>query len=251
MNTLTTEKIKRLSYPEFMGVLGLENTSLGGSFAVDYWIHNSKMNKKSKVLEIACSTGFNLRNCILKTKAFGIGIDVSKKSIEYAKKTVKNEKIKNNIQFKVEDAEGLSFSSKNFTHVISGMSFAFFTRANKVLKEVSRVLAPAGYLLTATPYYIKKPPFKLLDKIEKTLGFRPSDSWDYNWWKKFFSRFFLLQDELSIVSSNSKESITSLRKKIFSYIFNNNHQIRESEFVVKTACAERLYSNCPTLKYCI
>ena len=66
---LTTKKIKRLSYPEFMGALDLENISLGGSFAVDYWIHSSKIDKKSKVLEIACSV---IRSYLSSDEQYGI-----------------------------------------------------------------------------------------------------------------------------------------------------------------------------------
>ncbi|MBC6416152.1 MAG: hypothetical protein GDA46_07220 [Bdellovibrionales bacterium] len=109
-NELTIEKVKNLSYPEFIGILGLENTA--NTFAVDYWMHNSKINKKFKVLEMAFSTGFNIRNCVLKIRAFGIGIDTSKESIESAKFKIQKDTIKNNIQFKFENAENLSLKKR-------------------------------------------------------------------------------------------------------------------------------------------
>ena len=128
------------------------------------------MSKESKVLEIACSTGFNLRHCILKTKAIGIGIDISKTAIDCAQEITEKSGIDDRIQFKVGNAECLKVDSKSFTHVISGMSFAFIEKKDKALKEVARLLLPGGYLLTATPYYKKKPSTELLHQIEKVFN---------------------------------------------------------------------------------
>jgi len=87
--SLSVNDIKTMNYPDFIGTLGLENISLAGDFTVDYWISKSNINEKSKILEIACSTGFNLRYCILKTGAMGIGIDTSRASINCAQE-IKN-----------------------------------------------------------------------------------------------------------------------------------------------------------------
>ena len=240
MKPLTVDEIKTMSYPDFIGILGLENISLAGDFTVDYWISKSNLNKESKVLEIACSTGFNLRHCILKTKARGIGIDISKTAIDCAQEITEKSGIDDRIQFKVGNAECLKVDSKSFTHVISGMSFAFIEKKDKALKEVARLLLPGGYLLTATPYYKKKPSTELLHQIEKVFGFRPADTWNYDWWNSFFSQFFILTHEISIIRSIPMVNEKVLKNQILEYIITGDHRLKNSTLEIKNICAERL-----------
>ena len=240
MKITSAQQIKQMSYPDFIGAIGLENTSLSGDFAVDYWIHNSYINQSSKILEIACSTGFNLRQCAIKTGARGVGVDISETSIKSAKEKSIKEEVNDKIQFKLENVEHLSFTEKSFSHVIAGMSFVFIQKRDKALQEVARVLAPGGHLLTATVYYKNTPSVVLLDKVEKVFGFRPATEWNYPWWQNFFSRFFSLKCEVSIIKTVPASENNLLKNKVFKYILNENHKLKQSPIEVKKACADRL-----------
>ena len=249
MNLFTDNQIKKMSYPDFIGAMGLENTSLLGDFAVDYWISNASINKTSKILEIACSTGFNLRQCAIKVLSSGIGIDTSEPSIQCALEKSRQEQLNNNLHFQVENATKLPFSKNSFTHVIAGMSFAFIQHREKALKEASRVLCPQGYLLTAILYYKEKPTIQLLDEIEKVFSFRPCNSWNYNWWKTFFSKLFTLKNEVSVINTKTvTKSESTLKEEIFQYVFNNNHKLKKYEKKIKVACAERLFNIHQTIR---
>lgn len=211
MNPLNTDQVKRMSYADFIGIMSLENVSLAGDFTVDYWVSKAGINENSSILEIACSTGFNIRNCVLKTGASGIGIDTSKNSIESARE---KSRLHKKIQFEVGNAERLRFASNSFTHVISGMGFSFIRGRNKALKEVARVLLPRGRLLTATPYYKTKPTVDLLNKVKKVFSFRPLLSWNYEWWFAFFSQFFTLKHEVSVVKAVTPMNYEKLKKSV-------------------------------------
>ncbi len=239
MDILNKDQIIKMNYPDFIGAMGIENTSLLGSFAVDYWISKSNINKESKILELACSTGFNLRTCVLKTQSTGIGIDISKSSIESATDKMKKEGLDSKVQFQVEKAENLSFPDNSFTHVISGLSFAFIKHRDKALNEVIRILHSEGYLLTSVLYYKDQPSVNLLDKVEAAFGFRPCDSWNYNWWKKFFSKSFVLKNEISVINTKFLNNYSS-SKQISDYVFHENPRLKKCTKEIKEVCAERL-----------
>jgi len=237
MNPLSADQVKKMSYADFIGIMSLENVSLAGGFTVDYWVSKACINKKSRVLEIACSTGFNIRNCVFKTGASGVGVDVSQNSIESARE---KSHLHKKIQFKVGNAEHLRFASNSFTHVISGMGFSFIKGRDKALKEVARVLLPRGRLLTATSYYKMKPTVDLLNKVEKVFSFRPLPSWNYDWWFDFFSQFFTLKHEVSVVKAVTPMNYEKLKKSVSEYVLNGNHRMKNYSPEVKKACIERL-----------
>ena len=248
MNLADYNFIQKMSYPDFIGAMELENTSLLGEFGIDYWIFKANINEHSKILEIACSTGYNLRTCSMKTKASGVGIDLSKPSIQCALKKTEQEKMDSRIQFQVGNAEKLSFLENSFTHVISGMSFAFIQHRERALEEAVRVLCQKGRLLTAVLYYNKKPSIKMIDEVEEVFGFRPCDSWSYKWWKTFFCKFFILKNEISILKKEEIKSQSSLRAEVFDYVFNSSHRFEKCGKEIKNLCAERLFKIHQTIK---
>ena len=249
MNLLDDNSIQKMSYPDFIGAMELENTSLLGEFAVDYWISKANINEQSKVLEIACSTGYNLRKCAVKSKSSGVGIDISKSSIQNALKKTKQENLNHQIQFQIGNAEKMSFSKNSFTHVISGMSFSFIQDREQALRDAARVLRPQGYLLTAIVYYKEKPSVKIINEVEEVFGFRPCDSWNYDWWKNFFSKFFILKNEISIINAKTEiKNQSSLRDEIFDYVFNSSHKFENCRKEIKNLCAERLFKIHQTIR---
>lgn len=108
-----------------------------------------KVNKKDKLLDVGCGSGFstNLWNC----KAFGID-----PSIELLKKAKGN--------FILAKAENLPFKNNFFDIVTSITSIQNFTNIEKALKEIKRV-GKNKFILT----FLKKSPkkSKILNLIKK------------------------------------------------------------------------------------
>jgi len=104
---------------------------------------SSYFNSKSTVLDAGCGPcGYT--TSYLSKKGFNvIGIDISEKCIEIAKKH------HHEIRFEVGDFSGMKYSDNYFDGIISYYSIIDTPKIyiRKVLKEFKRVLKPDGYLL--------------------------------------------------------------------------------------------------------
>lgn len=63
---LTEEVILNMNYPDFVALMQQDNTPPGAEYTIDYWIKHGCINKKSHLLDLACSTGFSSRECFKK-----------------------------------------------------------------------------------------------------------------------------------------------------------------------------------------
>lgn len=75
-------KIKEMSYTDFVGFINQWNVLPGAYNTLSKWKVFSSLNSKSRILEIACTTGFSSREIALMSECKGIGIDISEKSIQ-------------------------------------------------------------------------------------------------------------------------------------------------------------------------
>ena len=79
---ITPEFIKQLSYTDFVGFINQWNVLPGSYSTLSKWAVYSKMNKNSRLLEVACTTGFSSRELATLTGCSGEGFDLSEGSIE-------------------------------------------------------------------------------------------------------------------------------------------------------------------------
>ncbi|HIE1060016.1 TPA: class I SAM-dependent methyltransferase [Serratia marcescens] len=196
-NDIKNCDLLKLSYPDFLGFFGVDNTPPGGNVTLESWIKNSKINKESYLLDLACSTGFSSRNISLKTKCRADGIDISPPSIESANALAIKNGIGTRVKFSVANAESIPFSDNTFTHITAGCCFGFISDKETALKECHRVLRNDGYLCISPFFYELTPDRELIDLVEKHIGYRPDTNRDYDYWYGFFStRFHLISEEL-------------------------------------------------------
>ena len=191
MNIIEEMDIEKISYPDFVGLTGQENTPPGGMSTIDYWCKFGGIDKESMLLDLACSTGFSSRMCSQKTGSSAYGIDLSKPSICSAThKSIK----KNNLSYLVADATELPFKDQLFTHILGGCNFGFIQDREKSLIECSRVLKSNGKLCIGTHFYKETPPEEILDLVKSSINFRPCGHWSKEWWISFFEKHFKLTD---------------------------------------------------------
>lgn len=103
---------------------------------------SSKLAKGDTVLDLGCGNGRALK--VLFEKGFRvIGVDVSDKMLDMAKKHVPNGK------FHKKDFTGLDFEPKSFNAIISFFAFNHIPKNDfrKVMKSCSKFLKKNGYLL--------------------------------------------------------------------------------------------------------
>jgi len=111
----------------------------------------SKMAKKlesvsgGKVLDVATGSGDFIDTLmkILKDYDCFVGIDISKKDLESAKKRFRGQPVK----LKEMDAESLEFDDNSFDTVCMANSLHHLEGIDKVLAEICRVLKPGGNLI--------------------------------------------------------------------------------------------------------
>ncbi len=172
MSKINEEYIKNLSYTDFLGLVNQWNVPPGAYETVNKWVKFSNMNQNSQVLEIACSTGFSLRECAGLTKCSGIGIDISAKSVEIANKNKMKYSPNLNITYLNED--GYKFATKEkFSHIVVGAALRFFDNPKKMIERcASDLWREQGYLLSCEFYTPNPVPENLIQEAYKVFNIR-------------------------------------------------------------------------------
>ena len=103
-------------------------------------------NSESHVLDVACGTA---DSSIALAKAgipFVTGVDISEGMIKVGEEKIKSLNL-NNINFKVEECENLSFEDNSFDSAFIAFGIRNFEDKKKGLNELRRVLKDKGHLL--------------------------------------------------------------------------------------------------------
>ncbi len=105
--------------------------------------------ENKKILFAGCG---DARECIqaVKNGAQVVGIDISEKGIESARKNCPN------AEFHVMNFEELNFQENSFDLVISLFAIMYTNDLDKTLKGFSKVLKPNGSIILAVPHPIRK-----------------------------------------------------------------------------------------------
>lgn len=101
--------------------------------------------KDKKVLDYCCGLGETSLE-LAKRGAKVVGIDISDESIESTKKLLKQNKLDNNAEFFVMDAENLTFKDNTFDAIICA-GVLHHLDVNKAFPEIARVLKPNGKVI--------------------------------------------------------------------------------------------------------
>jgi len=99
---------QKLAYLEFQADMGVTK-HLGGSNATKELVELCHVDKDKYVLDVGCGIGTTA--CLL-AKRYGcraVGVDIYEKMIELSRKRAKEEGVEERVEFKVADAQKLSF----------------------------------------------------------------------------------------------------------------------------------------------
>lgn len=150
---LSVYDIKNMSYTDFVGLVNQWNVLPWSYATLSSWIQFAKITDQSKVLEIACTTWFSIREISNITNCRGHGIDISTKSIESA---IKNQEIywwTSKVSYQDIDAYKYETDEK-YTHIIVWAALKFFPNQSIIIDKIVHLLQDGGYLL-ASPFYIE------------------------------------------------------------------------------------------------
>lgn len=217
-----SKTIGDLSYPDFVSLFSVQNTPPNPESTFPYWLRNGRFSTSTKILDLACSTGYSLCRILKHVSGSGIGIDLSDEAIENARRIVGRRPERLNVSFQVADASKLPFKDKTFTHVIAGSCFGFIAKRDQALRECFRVLQPRGKLLISQFYYTKTPPAYLLQFVNAAVGYRPDARRTLGYWRNFFSSKFRLSDvTICRLRKDTTDNISSSVRNLMRKGFNN------------------------------
>ena len=202
---ITPDFIQKLSYTDFVGFVNQWNVLPGSYSTLSKWAVYSKMDKNSRLLEVACTTGFSSRELALFSGCSGEGFDLSEKSIKMA--TYNKDQYAPNIDFSYSVADGYKYKSdKSFTHIIVGASLGFFPNPAKMLDKCVSMLEDGGHIL-ASPFYVTKSlPKELVKKAQKIFDITPT-SVSYKEIMKSYKKLEIVFEERNNLVQETEEEL--------------------------------------------
>lgn len=196
-----------MSYTDFVGFVNQWNVLPGAYVTLSKWATFSKLNKDSRLLELACTSGFTSRELAILTGCSGVGIDISEPSIEMARYN-KNQYAPN-IDINYIHADGNTFETdKKFSHVVVGAALKFFPDPQETVKRIiSEHLTDGGFLLASPFYVIKDIPEELVERARKTFGITITTEGYKEIMRTYAGFEILFEDRCEII----KESVQELQ----------------------------------------
>ena len=211
MNTdqkITPEYINKLSYTDFVGFINQWNVLPGAHSTLSRWAVYSQMNADSRLLEVACTTGFSSRELAILTGCKGKGFDLSEKSIEMAEYNKK--RYAPQINFSYEVADGYEYSAnKKYSHIAVGASLKFFPDPEKMLERCIEMLRENGYIL-ASPFYVT-------DQIPDDLVRRFKQIFDITPTNVSYKEIMSLYNKLEVIYENRNKLVKETEDELVYY----------------------------------
>lgn len=239
MHSSLSDVVSELPYPDFLGLVGYPNTPPGGLQTVVDWLSFSWINESSRVLDLACSTGFSSQNLAFWSRCKAWGIDVSYESIMRAR--TNSDSLPQELRpiYSVAKAENLPFGDDFFSHVVAGSCFGFIEKRESALDECARVLCRGGFLCVSSYQYVSIPPSDFLDKVGKVIGYRPDVRRDGRFWREFFGRRFLrlYSKEIRLPINHREEVIRKIDLQMKSSWISSLEEVDPDSW---RACRDRL-----------
>lgn len=175
MNHNLTETIKEMSYTQFVAFVNQWNVPPGSLSTVNEWSIFGHVKKESRILEVACTTGFSGRELARITGCSVTGVDICAASIDAAKQdsSIYGEDL--NLQYIHTDACNYN-SPHNFSHIVLGASLGFFDNPTQMLGRLKNFFGDLGYVL-ASPYYgTGNIPQDLISECQRVIGITPTST---------------------------------------------------------------------------
>ncbi|HSW88788.1 MAG TPA: class I SAM-dependent methyltransferase [Candidatus Saccharimonadales bacterium] len=166
---MTADDINKLSYTDFIGLVNQWNVLPGSYNTLNKWRVFSNMTNNSRILEIACTTGFSCRELAILTGCSGVGIDISEPSIKMAE--YNKSLYAPNINMKYIAIDGYKYeASEKFSHIIFGAALRFFPDPQAMLKKSLTMLEDNGYILSSEFYINQAIPQKFVTEAREVFG---------------------------------------------------------------------------------
>ncbi|MFH1749822.1 MAG: class I SAM-dependent methyltransferase [bacterium] len=206
MKTLISkEDVLKMSYTDFIGFVNQWNVLPGAYITLSKWAVFSNLHNGSRVVDLACTSGFSSRELAILTGCSGVGVDISKPSIEIAQ--YNKTEYAQDIDVEYIHADACAFEPKEkFSHVIIGSALKFFPNPQVLIDRIVSTYLIDGGVLLASPFYVTKNiPKDLIERARSVFGITVTTE-NYKDIMKMYSGFEVLyEDRCTIIKETDKE----------------------------------------------
>ncbi|MBC7264827.1 MAG: methyltransferase domain-containing protein [Chloroflexi bacterium] len=175
----SAEATTELSYFDIQAYWGVTK-HMGGLRATDALTELCHIDEDKYVLEVGCGVG--LTSCYLAQKygCWVMGVDISEKMVEWARRRAVRRRVEDRVEFRVADAQALPFEDALFDVVIGESVTAFPEDKRRAVSEYVRVTKPGGYVGLNEGTWLETPPADLVEYVKRTMAgaeFLTPDGW--------------------------------------------------------------------------
>ena len=158
------------SFFDFAAEVGLTK-HMGSLAATEALVESCHIGKDSYVLDVGCGVGVTPCYLAKKHGCRVVGVDISPKMVERSRERARREKVSNQVEFRVADAQDLPFEDNLFDAVITESVTAFPEGKQKAANEYARVAKPGGFIgLNESIWRKTPPPPEIIAWAEQDLG---------------------------------------------------------------------------------
>lgn len=206
MKQITIDDINLMSYTDFVGFVNQWNVLPGSYTTLSKWGVFSHIDNSSRILELACTSGFSIREICNLFGASGVGLDISAESINSAIYNKERYAANLNIKYIVENGDEYKNAEK-FSHIIVGAALKFFPNPQVTIDRIiNNYLQDGGYLL-ASPFYITSQiPKNLIDEAKGVFGITITTT-DYKETMELYKKFEIVYEDRNSIQTESKQEL--------------------------------------------
>jgi ubiquinone/menaquinone biosynthesis C-methylase UbiE len=156
MSNQTAEERLRLEFNDWARAGRGERMERGHRPVGEQAIARMNVRPDARVLDVGCGSGWATR-LFAEQAAEGsvIGVDIADEMITTARAASADFR---NVEFRLASAERLPFDDRYFSHAFSMESLYYYEDMGRALREVYRVLEPAGQFVTVVDLYEENEP---------------------------------------------------------------------------------------------
>ena len=175
-------------------------------------------DKNAKILDAGCGVG---GTCIYLGNKFPninfIGITISRKQVELARKFAKEKNFNNNTNFLLMDYMKTDFPDNYFDGVFALESISYAPNKKAFIEEMYRILKPGGKLVIICPAIKKNPLNPILEKIYKWYHMGRGNPYSFpvlknllNYLREGFSNIRVMDLSRNIIWSEVRSTLISI-----------------------------------------
>lgn len=164
------EEINWADWYDFLGETGAPIVHLGGVATTGELLEMCHITEDRRVLDVGCGTGLTTCEIAERYGSQVVGIDISKKMIESAKRRAHNQRLEDKVEFRVADVFQLPFEDGDFDAVVMESVLNTLPEKPRALKEIVRVIIRGGIVGANEAYALPSTPPDLSDRLVKLTG---------------------------------------------------------------------------------